>query len=150
MDVLTPEQRHKNMKAIKGKNTGIEVKLRKELWSRGLRYQKNCKGVPGKPDIVFKGKKVAVFCDSEFWHGKDWDEQQKRIGTNRDYWVPKIEHNIEHDRKINEELEADGWTVIRFWGTEIEKETVRCADEVEEVLRSKERIPKGANCGPKH
>ena len=79
MDTHTAEQRHKNMQAIRCKDTKIEVLLRKELWSRGIRYRKNAKSVFGKPDIVFKGKKVAVFCDSEFWHGYNWKIKQDDI-----------------------------------------------------------------------
>ena len=94
MDTHTAEQRHKNMQAIRCKDTKIEVLLRKELWSRGTRYRKNAKSVFGKPDIVFKGKKVAVFCDSEFWHGYNWKIKQDDIKSHRDFWIPKIERNI--------------------------------------------------------
>ena len=79
MDTHTAEQRHKNMQAIKSKDTKIEICLRKELWLRGIRYRKNVKDVFGKPDIAFKSKKVAVFCDSEFWHGYNWNEKQESI-----------------------------------------------------------------------
>ena len=94
MDNHTLEQRRKNMKAIKCKNTKIEVMLRKELWARGVRYRKNVKSIFGTPDIAFIGKKVAVFCDSEFWHGYDWEHKQHEIKSNRDFWIPKIEKNI--------------------------------------------------------
>ena len=129
-------QRRDNMKAIRSKDTSIEILLRTELWSRGLRYRKNCNTLPGKPDIVFIGKKVAVFCDSEFWHGYDWDNQKGRIGTNRDYWIPKIERNIARDREVTEQLESMGFTVIRFWGKEITKNVCGCADRVEDALRN--------------
>ncbi|MBE6521200.1 MAG: very short patch repair endonuclease [Thermoplasmata archaeon] len=89
----TPEQIHYNMSRIRNKDTKIEIQLRKELWSRGLRYRKNDKSVEGKPDIVFKGPKVAVFCDSEFWHGYDWEHWKYDIKTNRDFWINKIERN---------------------------------------------------------
>lgn len=134
MDNHTPEQRHKNMQAVKNKNTKIEVLLRKELWSRGLRYQKNSKKVFGKPDIVFIGKKVAVFCDSEFFHGYDWENKQKEIKSNRDFWIPKIERNMQRDKEVNETLEKSGWTVLRFWGNDIKKNVNDCADKIETAL----------------
>ncbi len=134
MDNHTPEQRRKNMQAIRSKETGIEVALRQELWKRGLRYRKNCRDLPGKPDIVFKGKKVAVFCDSEFWHGFDWENRKDKIGTNRDYWIPKIEKNMDNDRRFTSELESMGYTVIRFWGKEIMKDTPGCADRIESAI----------------
>ena len=137
MDNHTPLQRKENMKAIRCRDTSIEILLRKELWSRGLHYRKNCKSLPGKPDVAFIGKKVAVFCDSEFWHGYDWDNQKGRIGTNRDYWISKIERNIARDREVTEQLESMGFTVIRFWGKEITKNVCGCADRVEEVLRGR-------------
>ncbi len=140
MDNHSPGQRTRNMKAIRCKDTNIELLLRKELWSRGLRYRKNCKDLPGKPDIVFKGKKIAVFCDSEFWHGYDWDNQKDRIGTRRDYWIPKIERNMERDAEVNTQLSDLGYIVIRFWGREIKKDTRRCADIIEESLCARNDI----------
>ena len=137
MDNHTPEQRTANMKAIRYKDTKIEIVLRKELWSRGIHYRKNCKDLPGKPDIVFKGKKIAVFCDSEFWHGFDWENQKNRIGTKREYWIPKIERNIERDKEVNRELQELGYTVIRFWGKSILKSPSGCADEIEAVLNQR-------------
>ena len=137
MDNHTPEQRRKNMQAIRSKDTGIEIVLRKELWRRGLHYRKNCKDLPGKPDIVFKGKKVAVFCDSEFWHGYDWENRKNEIGTNRGYWIPKIEKNIENDCRFTAELESLGYTVLRFWGKDILKKTDECANQIEAVLNNR-------------
>lgn len=107
MDTHTAEQRHKNMQAIRCKDTKIEVLLRKELWSRGIRYRKNAKSVFGKPDIVFKGKKVAVFCDSEFWHGYNWKIKQDDIKSHRDFWIPKIERNIERDKEVNSHIGSE-------------------------------------------
>ena len=137
MDNHSPEQRHKNMKAIKSKDTKIEVMLRKELWARGLRYQKNSKKVFGKPDIVFIGKKVAVFCDSEFWHGYDWDNKKKEFKSHQDFWIPKIERNIARDKEVNDQLKRTGWTVLRFWGNDIKKNLQACADEIERTVKSK-------------
>ena len=104
MDRHTPEQRRKNMQAIKNKDSKIEVMLRKELWSRGLRYRKNVKKIFGKPDIVFMSKKVAVFCDSEFWHGYNWDERKKDFKSHQEFWIPKIERTIERDKEVTEKL----------------------------------------------
>ena len=137
MDKLTPEQRHKNMQAIKSKDSNIEVLLRKELWNRGLRYRKNVKTVFGHPDIVFVRKKIAVFCDSEFWHGYDWENKNAEIKSNRDFWIPKIERNIKRDKEVNKYLEEQGWTVIRFWGKDIKNDAEACADQIVRILEEK-------------
>lgn len=136
MDNLTPKQRHKNMKNIKSKDTSIEKRLRKALWNRGYRYRKNFKELPGKPDIVLTQYKIAVFCDSEFFHGKDWNELKVRIenGNNPEYWNKKILKNMERDERVNRELEYLGWKVIRFWGKEILKNTEKCVDAIEECI----------------
>lgn len=133
----TPEQIHYNMSRIRSKDTKIEVELRKELWSRGLRYRKNVKNIPGKPDIAFIGKKIAVFCDSEFWHGYDWEHRKNDIKTRREFWIPKIERNIQRDLEVNQLLEAQGWIVLRFWGKEIHKDPSGCADRIEKVVRER-------------
>lgn len=138
MDRHTPEQRHKNMQAIRNKNSDIELILRKELWSRGIRYRKNVKSVFGHPDLAFIGKKVAVFCDSEFWHGFDWENRKNDIKTRRDFWIPKIERNIMRDREVTEELQRQGWIVLRFWGKEIKKNTAHCADIIEHTLEDRQ------------
>ena len=127
MDNHTKEQRRKNMQAVKNKDSKIELLLRKELWARGLRYQKNSKKVFGKPDIVFIGKKVAVFCDSEFWHGYDWDNKKNDIQSRREFWVPKIERNMQRDIEVTTRLTQEGWTVLRFWGNEIKHDLKSCA-----------------------
>ena len=129
--VKTKEQISFNMRQVKNKDSEIEITLRKELWRRGLRYRKNVKTITGKPDIVFKGKKVAVFCDSEFWHGYDWEHRNLEIKSRREFWVPKIERNIKRDREVSEMLEAEGWIVLRFWGRQIKKNTAGCADIIE-------------------
>lgn len=133
----TREQIHYNMSRIRSKDTQLEVKLRKELWSRGLRYRKNVKSVPGKPDIAFIGKKIAVFCDSEFWHGYDWDARKVAIKTNREYWIPKIERNMQRDQEVNSLLEGQGWIVLRFWGSQINSELSVCADFIEDAVRNR-------------
>ena len=137
MDKHTPEQRHKNMQAIKNKDSQIELLLRKELWARGIHYRKNDKTVFGHPDLAFKGKKVAVFCDSEFWHGFDWKNKKNEIKTRQEFWIPKIERNIQRDKEVTEYLQNNGWIVIRFWGKEIKSDVSKCADMVEETLKGR-------------
>lgn len=135
MDKHTKAQRRKNMQAVKQKDTKIEILLRKELWHRGLRYQKNSKKVFGKPDIVFIGKKVAVFCDSEFWHGHDWEKRKHDFKSHQEFWIPKIERNISRDKEVTEKLESEGWIVLRFWGNEIKKDVIECADIIEKAIK---------------
>lgn len=138
MDNHTKEQRHKNMKAIKNKDSEIELLLRKELWNRGLRYRKNVNSIIGKPDIVFIGKKVAVFCDSEFWHGFDWENRKNDIKSNQDFWITKIERNMERDFEVTKTLEETGWKVLRFWGKDIKKNPALCAEIVEKAVNENE------------
>lgn len=135
-DNLTPEQRKMNMQHIKSKDTKIEVKLRKALWERGFRYRKNYKELPGKPDIVFTQYKIAVFCDSEFFHGKDWEVLKPRLEKmqNSEYWLKKISRNMERDDEVNKRLLFEGWTVIRFWGKDILKNTEECVRVIEETI----------------
>lgn len=129
-----PMSRSENMSRIKGKDTSIEIRLRKALWAKGIRYRVNCKDVPGKPDICFKGKKLAVFCDSEYWHGKYLMEGKYIPKTNTEFWVNKIQSNIDRDKHVNKELEDRGWTVLRFWGEEIDKELEKCVLKIIEFL----------------
>jgi len=126
-----PISRSENMRRIKSKDTSIEIKLRKELWKKGYRYRKNCKDVIGKPDICFKCQKVAIFCDSEFWHGKYLHEKKYIPKTNEDYWISKIERNIERDKEVNTMLKEQGWTVLRFWQKDIEKNLEACISAIE-------------------
>jgi DNA mismatch endonuclease (patch repair protein) len=134
----TKEQISHNMRQIKNQDSKIEVMLRKALWSRGLRYQKNVTSIYGKPDIVFKGKKVAVFCDSEFWHGYDWENRKNDIKSNKEFWIAKIERNIQRDQEVNDKLTSEGWTVFRFWGKDIKKHTEECADIIEKAVKQHE------------
>lgn len=136
----TPTQISYNMSRVKNKDSDIELTLRRALWQRGLRYRKNSNKVFGHPDIVFVGKKVAVFCDSEFWHGYDWERKKEEIKSNRDFWIPKIERNIQRDQEVNEKLEADGWTVLRFWGKEIKKNTTYCVEIIERAVKQNEHL----------
>lgn len=131
----TAEQISFNMKQVKNKDSAIELALRKELWRRGLRYRKNASRITGHPDMVFLGKKVAVFADSEFWHGYNWEERKNDFKSNREFWIPKIERNIQRDAEVNEALKEQGWTVLRFWGKEIKENVSGCADIVERAVR---------------
>jgi len=135
MDVLTSEQRSKNMRAIKNKNTRIENLLAHALWTKGYRYRRNLKGLFGTPDIVFTKAKIAIFCDSEFFHGKNWENARQRIKTNTEFWVKKIENNIQRDQNVNLRLKREGWIVLRFWGEDIEKHLDMCVRQVEEELK---------------
>lgn len=136
MDNLTKEQRHKNMVNIKSKDTSIEICLRRALWRKGYRYRINYRELPGKPDIVFIKYKIAVFCDSEFFHGKDWEVLKPRLeaGNNAEYWIKKICRNVERDDQINKQLLFMGWTVIRFWGKDIMNHPDECVKVIEETI----------------
>jgi DNA mismatch endonuclease (patch repair protein) len=134
MPDLTPEQRHTVMSHIKSNNTSIEILLRKALWHESIRYRINLKTLPGKPDIAITKYKIAIFCDGEFWHGKNWEAKKKSIKTNRDYWIPKIERTIMRDNDNERKLQNMGWMVLRFWGDEIKKNLQGCIDEIKEVI----------------
>ena len=135
MDNLTTEQRKRNMQANKSTGTKPEILLGKALYARGYRYRKNNKNVFGRPDFTFKNIKLAVFVDGEFWHGKEWDVRKKDHKTNIDFWIKKIEHNLERDKEVNSELEKQGWTIIRFWSKEIEKNLISCILIVENKIK---------------
>jgi len=136
MDKHTTEQRRKNMRAVRNKDSKIEVALRLALYNKGYRYRKNYDKVCGCPDIVFTKQKVAVFCDSEFWHGYDWENAKENIKSRREFWIPKIERNMERDREVNQKLTEAGYTVLRFWGKRIEKDLDGVVVEIETVLMS--------------
>lgn len=136
MDRLTKEQRHRNMSRIRSTNTSIERLLCKQLRSRGYGYRRNYKDLPGKPDIVLTKYRITVFCDSDFFHGRDWPELKKRLkaGNNPDFWISKIEKNMERDERNNRELSNMGWKVLRFWGSEIQKDADSCVSEIESQI----------------
>ena len=130
----TTKKRSNLMKKIKSKDTKPELLLRKTLWSLGLRYRKNVKKLPGTPDIVFAKKKVAIFIDGEFWHGYKWGLKKKKIKANREFWIPKIERNIQRDIENNQLLKELGWIVIRFWDSDIKNDINYCIDKVVSYL----------------
>ena len=136
MDVLTREQRHRNMCNIKGKDTKIEILLRSALREKGFRYRKNYGKLPGKPDIALTKYKIAVFCDSEFFHGKDWEqlEEKLRKSDHAEFWINKISKNRLRDDEVNKKLNYLGWKVIRFWGSEIKKNPYDCIQVIEEAI----------------
>jgi len=134
---VTTKQRSEIMRKIKGKDTTPEKILRKMLWKYGYRYRKNVSNLPGKPDIVFVKKRVVIFVDGEFWHGYNWEEKKKRISNNKEYWIKKIERNMERDRKNVEKLQNMGFYVIRFWEHEIKKDLDTCIKKICKILNER-------------
>ena len=131
-----PEKTHKIMSAIKSKDTRPELALRKELWRRNLRYRKNYKILPGKPDIVFPCVRLVVFCDGDFWHGHNWvirgyGSLENELQRYSKEWAEKIRRNIQRDERVNRELETLGWHVLRIWESDIKADVKRCGDRVE-------------------
>ncbi|BFP41022.1 very short patch repair endonuclease [Flavobacteriaceae bacterium GF1] len=131
----TPE-RSKIMSKIRGKNTKPELALRKALWAAGYRYRIDYKKLIGKPDIVLKKYRTAIFVDGEFWHGYDWEQRKEKIKSNREFWIPKIERNIQRDAEVNEALQDLGYTVFRFWQKEVDKNLDECLDRVLNHLKN--------------
>lgn len=131
-----PEQVSKTMKKIHSKDTSIELLLRKALWHKGYRYRKNYRALPGSPDIVLTKYRIAIFCDSEFFHGKDWEilKLQLQKGHNADYWIKKIERNRDRDWEVDKKLLALGYTVIHFWGADIHKHLDECLATIDEAV----------------
>jgi DNA mismatch endonuclease (patch repair protein) len=138
MDNLSSEQRSKNMRAIKSTATKDEIRLAKTLWNLGYRYRKNNKTIFGTPDLAFKKLKIAIFVDSEFFHGKDWENQKDRVKTNPEYWQKKIERNIQRDIEVNNYLESQNWKVLRFWSAEIEKNLEDCVTKIQSEIISRQ------------
>ena len=130
MDRLTKEQRYKNMSANKGEGTKLEILFGKLLWNAGVRYRRNDKTVFGKPDFVIRKMRIAIFCDGEFWHGRNWEKRKNDHKSNCEFWHSKIERNIERDKEVNEHLNTLGWKVFRFWETEITKEPDKCLNRI--------------------
>lgn len=124
------------MSRIRSKDTSIEMILRKALWHRGIRYRKNYKGLPGTPDIAITKYRIAIFCDSEFFHGKDWEKLKLRLqnGKNSSYWIKKILRNRERDEEAEKALRFREWTVLRFWGEDIKRHTDECIQVIEEAI----------------
>lgn len=136
MDHLTKEQRYRNMAANKGKGTKPEILFAKLLWNAGVRHRKNDKTVFGKPDFVIKKMKIAIFCDGEFWHGRNWEQRKYDHKSNREFWISKIERNIERDKEVNTRLEEEGWKVFRFWETDIRKNPDFCLNTILDYMNT--------------
>lgn len=137
MDDLTPRQRQKNMRNIRCKDTKAEISLRRALWNNGYRYRKNYNALPGKPDIVLLKYRICIFVDGEYFHGKDWEigrREKVASGNNAQYWVPKIERNIQRDREIDAELKGLGWLVIRFWSRDVLRKPDDCLSTIESAV----------------
>ena len=129
------------MRHIHSKDTSIEIKLRKALWHKGYRYRKNYNKLIGKPDIVLAKYHIAIFCDSEFFHGKDWPELKKKIlkSNNSEYWYRKIKRNMKRDNEVNRTLNDEGWRVLRFWGKDIKKNLEKCLRVIDEAVLDAKR-----------
>lgn len=132
-------QRSNTMRFVKSYGSKIEVRLSKALWKLGYRYRKNNRTVFGKPDITFKKYKIAIFVDSEFWHGKDWVVHKYDHKSNTEYWHAKIERNMNRDKEVNAELKKTGWTVLRFWGRDIEKNLDYCIEQIVNEIEKKQK-----------
>ena len=139
MDFLTPEQRSKLMSAIRSTNTKDEVRLAKALWALGYRYRRNNKTVFGTPDFTFKKIKLAIFVDGEFFHGKDWHLHRNRIKTNSEFWIKKIERNMQRDIEVNAYLESQNWKILRFWSNDIKKNLDLCLLEIQKAISEKQK-----------
>ncbi|MBJ7880053.1 very short patch repair endonuclease [Gelidibacter salicanalis] len=126
----TTKKRSKIMSRIRGKNTKPELLFRRALWSKNIRYRIDSKKLPGKPDISIKKYNLAIFIDGEFWHGYNWDERKDSIKSNRKFWIPKIERNMQRDRQVNQELFEMGYTVFRFWSKEISTDLDKCLNDI--------------------
>ena len=134
MRLQTTKQKSENMKAVKSVDTKIEVKLRLALWHQGIRYRKNFKIYSCKPDIVLTKYKIAIFCDGDFWHGK---EDPNIVKHNKKFWVEKIKRNMERDLENTIELRDNGWVVLRFWESDIEKNLTECVDVIIKEIKNK-------------
>lgn len=126
----TTPKRSKIMSKIRGKNTKPELAFRKALYAKGYRYRIDYRKLIGRPDIVLKKYKTAIFIDGEYWHGYNWQERKPKIKTNRDFWIAKIERNMQRDREVNQGLRDLGYAVFRFWENEIKKDLDTCLERV--------------------
>ena len=138
MDVLTKEQRHRNMSHIRSKDTNPEIMLRKALWHLGFRYRKNYAALPGKPDIVLLRYKIVIFVDGDFWHARGHQQHPgEQIASNKEYWQKKLEHNVERDRAVNDALTEQGWLILRFWESDVKKNLAGCISQILQYIPSK-------------
>ncbi len=118
------------MSKIRRKDTKPELLLRRALWRKGIRYRVDSKKLPGRPDISIRKYKLAIFVDGEFWHGYQWNERKQTLKRNRDFWIPKIERNMQRDREVNRTLKEMGYTVFRFWEGELKTDLKKCVNDL--------------------
>lgn len=130
----TTKTRSNTMSKIRGQETKPEIALRKALYSKGVRYRKNYKKLPGNPDIVLIKHKLAIFIDGSFWHGYNWEEKKLKIKANREFWIKKIERNMQRDNENNIALQELGYTVVRFWDHDVKKEIDKCVQVILDKL----------------
>lgn len=126
----TTKTRSKIMGRIRGKNSKPELKFRRALWAKGVRYRVDSRKLPGRPDVSIIKYKLAIFIDGDFWHGYNWEERKQNIKSNREFWFPKIARNMQRDREVNQELKDLGYTVFRFWESEIKTDLDKCINDV--------------------
>jgi DNA mismatch endonuclease (patch repair protein) len=129
---------HPSISQVRSTETKCERVLRSALWRMGLRFRKNYADLPGKPDIVFIGHRVAVFCDGDFWHGNSFQSGIPfcRIRRNAEFWFRKIEMNIKRDAIVNESLMKMGWTVLRYWESDILHDTEGVANSIYNTIKN--------------
>ena len=139
MDCFTPQQRSKVMSAIRSKDTKEEITLAKALWHLGYRYRKNNRKIFGCPDLTFTILKIAIFVDGEFFHGKDW-ETKRKPQTNSEYWIKKIERNMQRDIEVNAYLESQNWKILRFWSNDIKKNLDSCILEIQNAINKRQNL----------
>lgn len=127
------------MSQVRSTGSVIERQLGTAMWRAGLRYRKHY-SIMGRPDFVLVSNKIAIFCDSEFWHGYRWGNRAKKaFKRNRAYWLAKIERNRARDRKVNRTLQQDGWLVLRFWEREIDSGAGACVAKVLDAVKAAAR-----------
>jgi DNA mismatch endonuclease (patch repair protein) len=139
MDRLTPEQRHKCMSHIRSSDTKPEIFFRKALWKWGIKYRKNVKSLFGTPDIAIKKYKIVIFIDGDFWHGNDWKRkhfpsQEALLSSYSNYWRKKIKRNIARDIEVKKYYKKIGWTILRFWTSETEKNLNKCIIKTVKII----------------
>lgn len=130
-DNMTPEQRRMTMSRIRGRNTKVELVVRKELHRRGYRFRVNAAWLVGKPDIVFTRFRLAIFVDGDFWHGWKFDQWSQKLAP---YWREKISENITRDLRNRALLRREGWTVMHLWEHDVNKNMERCIQRIEAKL----------------
>ena len=133
-DLKTTPEISKRMKALSHKKSKVESILAKALWHKGYRYRLNYNKLPGTPDIALTKYRIAIFVDGEFWHGKDFEKTKEKLKNTKDYWIEKIEENIQRDIRNDKLLRQMEWIPIHFWSEDVIKYTSYCVDEIEQYI----------------